>query len=261
MSEHPDDPRYRRGIRTLLACWRSYAACARPGAAVERLRGVTVAVFPDEPERSIYNNAVLDRHLSRRAQAAALDEMHERYAAAGISEYAAWVHEADTSLAAELEGRGYRLAETTRAMALELDQVTLATPVHDAWPLDWPVYLRTFELPGDLLMSADTCRLYVLAATWAGTTVAAAASFDDRADCGIYNVETLEHARRRGFAASVTAHQRREARDRGCHTASLQATPMAERLYASLGFRDLGRILEFVPPRAPGELAPVAHAA
>jgi hypothetical protein len=39
-----------------------------------------------------------------------------------------------------------------------------------------------------------------------------------------------------------------DARDRGCETASLQSTPMAERLYAALGFRDLGRFLEYVPP-------------
>jgi hypothetical protein len=34
---------------------------------------------------------------------------------------------------------------------------------------------------------------------------------------------------------------------RGCETASLQSTPMVERMYAAVGFRDLGRILEYVP--------------
>jgi predicted GNAT family acetyltransferase len=29
--------------------------------------------------------------------------------------------------------------------------------------------------------------------------------------------------------------------------ASLQSTPMAERVYAAVGFRDLGRFLEYVP--------------
>jgi len=36
-----------------------------------------------------------------------------------------------------------------------------------------------------------------------------------------------------------------EARARGCRTATLQATPMAENIYAALGFRDLGLILEY----------------
>jgi len=67
-------------------------------------------------------------------------------------------------------------------------------------------------------------------------------------DCGIYNVGTLEHARRRGLATALTAIQLHDARARGCETASLQATQTAERLYAGIGFRDLGRILEYIPP-------------
>lgn len=43
-----------------------------------------------------------------------------------------------------------------------------------------------------------------------------------------------------------------EAYARACRTASLQSTPMAERVYASVGFRDLGRILEYVPPAPEG---------
>jgi hypothetical protein len=38
-----------------------------------------------------------------------------------------------------------------------------------------------------------------------------------------------------------------DAAARGCSTASLQSTEMAERVYAAVGFRDLGRILEYVP--------------
>ena len=38
-----------------------------------------------------------------------------------------------------------------------------------------------------------------------------------------------------------------DALNRGCHTASLQSTAMAERVYAAVGFRDLGQILEYVP--------------
>ena len=77
--------------------------------------------------------------------------------------------------------------------------------------------------------------------------VATALAFDFGDDCGIYNVGTLEHARRRGLGTALTARLLHDARARGRRTASLQATAMAERLYAALGFRDLGRILEFVP--------------
>lgn len=34
---------------------------------------------------------------------------------------------------------------------------------------------------------------------------------------------------------------------RRCLTATLQSTEMAERVYVAVGFRDLGRILEYVP--------------
>jgi predicted GNAT family acetyltransferase len=80
-----------------------------------------------------------------------------------------------------------------------------------------------------------------------GENVATAMAFDHGSDCGIYNVTTLEHARRRGLGTALTTVQLHDALARGCQTASLQSTPMAERLYAAAGFRDLGRILEYVP--------------
>ena len=52
---------------------------------------------------------------------------------------------------------------------------------------------------------------------------------------------------RRDWADQDFAKVVHDAVARGCTTASLQATAMAERLYSRLGFRDLGRILEYVP--------------
>ncbi|MGZ6708770.1 MAG: GNAT family N-acetyltransferase, partial [Solirubrobacteraceae bacterium] len=80
-----------------------------------------------------------------------------------------------------------------------------------------------------------------------GGSVATAMAFDHGGDCGIYNVTTLEHARRRGLGTALTALHLHDALARGCRTASLQSTEMAERAYAAVGFRDLGRILEYVP--------------
>ena len=59
--------------------------------------------------------------------------------------------------------------------------------------------------------------------------------------------EAYARRRRRGLGTALTAAQVYEARDRGGRTASLQSTEMAERVYATVGFRDLGRILEYVP--------------
>jgi hypothetical protein len=51
---------------------------------------------------------------------------------------------------------------------------------------------------------------------------------------------------------ALIARHLHDAAQRGCSTASLQSTAMAERVYAAAGFRDLGRILEYVPPARSG---------
>jgi ribosomal protein S18 acetylase RimI-like enzyme len=234
-----DDHRRARGSATLLACWDAYARWST-GASVLRLPGVDAAVFPSEPERAVYNNALLHT-------AGGIEPMEAVFAAAGIERYAAWVHEDDPELAAVLGDRGYRIEETTRAMGLSLDDLDLARPELELEAPDWDVYLRTFGLPDGFLDGADAGLLHLRLAREAGEIVAASLAFDLDGDCGVYNVETVERARRRGLGPALTVLQLHEARARGDHTASLQASPMAERLYARVGFRDLGRFLEYVP--------------
>jgi len=113
---------------------------------------------------------------------------------------------------------------------------------------DWETYLRYlhgFGLPETLLSGVDPDAFHVLAARLDGEVVATALAFDHDGDCGIFNTSTYEHARRRGIAAALTTHHLQRAAARGCETATLQSTPMAERVYASVGFRDLGRFLEY----------------
>lgn len=67
---------------------------------------------------------------------------------------------------------------------------------------------------------------------------------------GLYNVCTLEAFRRRGLGAIVTRAALLHARRAGCRHAVLQASGDGYRVYARLGFRDVGRFVEYVP--APG---------
>ena len=83
---------YRRGAETLLASWEEYARGAG-GASVRRFPGVAAAVFPMEPERAVYNNALLQRELTPAERADALDAMEATYSAAGVTRFAAWLHE------------------------------------------------------------------------------------------------------------------------------------------------------------------------
>ena len=255
-----DHPRA-SGTATLLAAWDTYAR-GSAGAAVHRLPGVAAAVFPTPPERAVYNNAVLADGLDAGARAVALDRMEAAYVAAGVTQFAAWTTEGDAAMRADLERRGYTVAERTRAMALQLSDLGLPAPDLDLAPPDWAEFLRVVEVPPDLLAGADHAAFDVLLARVDGEAVAGAMTYDHDGDCGVYTVGTLPHARRRGLGTALTALALRRARDRGCRTASLQATPEAERLYARLGFRDLGAILEYVPA-GPGRpvTPPSGHAA
>jgi ribosomal protein S18 acetylase RimI-like enzyme len=237
---------YLRGTETLLASWEEYARGAT-GAAVQRSPRVAAAVFPNEPERAVYNNALLERDLAAAERADALDAMEAAYAAAGVTRFAAWLHESDEAMRADLERRGYTLDVSTRAMGIALDDIRLPRPEIELGPPDWFEYLRIVGVPPSFLTGADHAAYRVLVARLGGENVATAMAFDLDSDCGIYNVTTLEHARRRGLGTALTALHVHDALARGCQTASLQSTEMAERVYAAVGFRDLGRILEYVP--------------
>jgi GNAT superfamily N-acetyltransferase len=135
-------------------------------------------------------------------------------------------------------------------MGMSLDDIPLALPEVELGPADWDEYreyLRTVGAPAGLLSGADPSAFHTLAARVAGETVATAIAFDHDGDCGVFNMSTLETARRRGLGTALTARHVHDAAERGCSTASLQSTAMAERVYAAVGYRDLGRILEYVP--------------
>jgi GNAT superfamily N-acetyltransferase len=231
---------YRRGVETLIASWEAYARAAT-GAQVHRSPDFAAAVFPDGPERGIYNNALLEHEH-------ALDGVEATYAAAGVARFAVWVHESDDVTRSAVEARGYVFDSSTRAMAMELAGLRPPHSAIEVAPITWADQLRLFALPDDLLGGGDDLEPFrLLAARIDGASVAAAMAFDHDSDCGIYNVGTLEPYRRNGLGTALTALMLRDAAARGCITASVQATPMAEGVYASVGFRDLGRYLEYTP--------------
>jgi GNAT superfamily N-acetyltransferase len=237
---------YQRGTETLVASWEAYAR-GTIGASVLRLQGGAVAVFPNEPELAVYNNALLAPDLSAAERAVVLETLETVYAAAGVTRFATWVRENDEPLRADLERRGYTVAESTLAMGMALDDIRIPPPAIELGPPDWVEYLRLLELQPDFLRGADHASFHIRVARLGGENVATAMAFDRAGDCGIYGVTTLESARRRGLGTALTVVHLHDALARGCQTASLQSTEMAERVYATVGFRELGRILEYVP--------------
>ena len=216
--------------------------------------GMAAAVFPGTSRSAASTTTPCSVAASRREpRSHALDAMEEAYAAAGVDRFAAWVDaESDHALRHALELRGYRLDETTRAMGIVLDGARLPRPQLEVARADWREHLASRGAPSVPSWRTSTpLHTASRSARVQGESLATAIALDFDGDCGIYNVSTLERARRRGLATAVTAALLRDALARGCTTASLQATPMAERLYAALGFRDLGRILEYVPRSRP----------
>lgn len=246
LPEHADAALLQRGLATLIASWETSADTA-PGAEVRHAPGVTGAIFPHGPERAVSNNALDAGGLPAAERSAALETMAAAYTDAGVPHYATRVRDTETALCGELVQRAYSVDSTMRVMGMPLSSLPLPGPELAAETLPWDEYARKFGLPSDFLAHVDQSRLHLLTARLGGETVAAARVFDHDGNCGIYDVETLEHTRRRGLGTALTLHQLHDAATRGCQTASLQATQMAERVCATVGFRELGRILENVP--------------
>jgi len=246
---YTDDELYDRMLATLFASWRRVAE-GSVRASVDVGSGATIALFPAGPERGVYNNAVLERGLDPPQVRRALDSLVRAYAEAGVDRYAVWAHDSEPTAARELAGRGFRVDTWTRAMAMSLDELAVEPPRIELGPPEWEEHLRYLRAEGvsdGLLEGVDARAFHVLVARLDGENVATAIAYDHDGDCGIFNTGTLPPFRRCGLATALTAQHLHEARERGCETGTLQATEIAEGVYASVGFRDLGRFIEYVP--------------
>jgi ribosomal protein S18 acetylase RimI-like enzyme len=257
---------YDRMTATLLASWEANARGCE-GAAVRQLPGAVAAVFPHGPERDVYDNAILARGLDRDGAGRAIGAIEACYEAAAVGGFAVWAREGEETMLAALRARGYELVETTLAMAMPLGDAALPRPAIPGVEIggagwdDYLRYLRRLGLPPELLTGVEPSAYRVLAAREGGELLATGLAFDHDGDCGVFNLSTLEGARRRGIGTALTARLLADARARGCATASLQSTPIAEGVYTGLGFRPLGRFLEHSRRPAPPFLDHVSLAA
>jgi GNAT superfamily N-acetyltransferase len=231
---------------TLFAWWTALARSS-PGARVIYLPGIAAALFPAPGEREVFNNAVTSRGTPLAASAlAALAALYRDHA---VGRWQLWVHEHDHQSSLRAAAAGLVVDTSTMSMGMPLDRVLTARmeePALDLVPMpgigEARMLLYNAERTVPQLRAAGAC-LYV--ARCEGDPATCVVSFERAGDCGIYSVETAERFRRRGLATALVRHALRRGRERGCTSASLQSTPMAESMYASIGFRPLGRYVEW----------------
>lgn len=179
-----------------------------------------------------------------------------------------WLGPADrpTELPAMLRDAGLSAAETEIAMARDLSRpipelsgpralsirrVSSRRELGDFARLvggDQHAVRRFYDLAANALLSpASPLRFFVgylgdAAVATAERTVAGGVA-------GLYNISTLPAHRRQGIGTAMTAAALREAREKGCAAAILQAAAEGVAIYEAVGFREFGRITEFKPPR------------
>ena len=223
--------------------------------------GIVATVVPASPERSLFNS-VLYEHP--RALADHYDEISEAYASAGVRAWCVWAPEMDRESARMLAGRGHALDGLPRMMTLDLEAVPdgeVELEIDEGCSVDTVCAINdaaygyeegTF-LNGIGPAGAADMRLY--AARWRDFDAAVLATLDLDGDCGVYLVATLPEARGNGLCHGLMERALVDARQRGCRTSTLQASPAGAPIYRRLGYRDLGGI-EFRERREPSEPAP-----
>jgi ribosomal protein S18 acetylase RimI-like enzyme len=96
--------------------------------------------------------------------------------------------------------------------------------------------VRQFFARAAPLVSSADCPMRFYGGFLDGEMVATSTAFYHAGVMGIYNVATLEKARRRGYGTAMTHYALLEGRREGYETATLQASEDGQGLYARLGF-------------------------
>jgi GNAT superfamily N-acetyltransferase len=106
--------------------------------------------------------------------------------------------------------------------------------------------VRFYEMAAPALRRADS-PLWLYLGYAKGEAVATAELTVGGAVVGLYNIFTRADVRNRGYGTAMTRRPLVDARERGVHTAVLQAAPDGVRIYERLGFAPFGPIIEYKP--------------
>jgi GNAT superfamily N-acetyltransferase len=238
--------RMRTGLSGIIGLFGTAAQTSR----VLRWPGVTAAVVPATPERSLFNMALFD-------SAAALDTEYDAlartYAEAGVGAFSIWTDAGDSAQVEFLSARRFELAGQPLAMGAEIARLALPEAKDLAWSHTEHVSLVAhvneaaygFKTPAwekALTRLTDPrARMYV--ALDRGVPASCVLTLDSEfGDCAVCGVATAPLHERRGLASRLLGVALREAKQRGAITTTLQSSSQGHALYARLGYRDLGTL-------------------
>jgi ribosomal protein S18 acetylase RimI-like enzyme len=225
---------FARYFDALVLSWEAMTA-ARPGGRVVRSDGYVASRAAD----LVLNNAVILRQD-------AIDAVRRFFDDSGG--HAVWCHDDQAVIATALEAADYRRDTTTRPMLLQLadladDALTDGSAtVRVVRGVEPSVVANLNGLRSDFFADVPGLTAYASDDLQSGLVV-----IEVGRDVNISAVATRKESRRRGLASAVTRQVLTDSRNRGFVTASLQATPEAERVYARLNFQPVGRWQEWVP--------------
>jgi GNAT superfamily N-acetyltransferase len=224
-----------------------------PGARLFERDGVVGSVVPAVPTRSVANSVSF---RDATALAAAHEDLTAAYEEAGVEAWTVWVPDFDREAIELLERARHVYDGHPAAMVLDLAELAprdlgdLDYGPADSMPLlgelndraygyfDSDGYAPAFaQLPTDPPVRPYLARLDGEPACALVTIEHQPVDGADGPDCGIYWVATPEEYRGRGLSGRLLWAALIEARERGCATSSLQASPMGEPIYAKLGYR------------------------
>ena len=236
----------RRGLRD----WVRWLGGSSEGARALELDGVTAAIVPATPQRSIINSLVYD---SAGQLAAAYDELVAAYADAGIAAWDVWTPDFDSEAIELLGAAGHTFDGEPAAMTLELAGFTAAAPDGLEWDHDFAIgdlgrlNEEAYGEHAEGLASAfahapdpDPARYWAARSDGELACVMATMEHDD--DLGVYFVATPERHRGKGLAGGLMTVALLDARERGLRTSSLQASAMGMPIYERLGYRSRYRL-------------------
>jgi GNAT superfamily N-acetyltransferase len=243
-----DDPTLARLENDNMCAWLRVSCGQVPGSLVHEAGGV--AAFGSGLPIPLFNQIVVtDDHPTDAAMTDALQALQERSAPF----YVVLRRGIDDRFGPVLNELGLILEEEI-APGMALHSIPPPAPppdaheirrITDAAGLDdhIRVVVDGFGIPepisrlwiGERLWERDGCTVYV--GYTDGVPVSSGFTVRTGRTIGVYNIATVDTARRRGYGAAMTARIAADGAAAGCDVAVLQASDMGKPVYERLGFR------------------------